>query len=434
MSSLFHITTLGCKINQYESQALREAWLARGLRETQDPSEAGLLLVNSCAVTARAVRDLRQTINRLHRSAPQGRIIVTGCAVEVVSEELRDMEGVDRVVPHGHKAALRDPETVALSVQPPPFALTISNYARARAVLKVQDGCSHFCTYCIVPLTRGPAVSRPYGAVLEEARRLLANNIRELVLSGVNLRQYSHEGLDFWDLLARLDRELAPQWLGRARLRLSSLEPGQLTAKGLEVLARCRLLCPHLHLSLQSGSPAVLQRMGRRHYTAQGVLGAVRQLEEAFPLLGLGADILAGFPGETDAEHADTRALVQELPLTYAHVFPYSKRPGTKAADMPRQVPHALKAARAKELRGMVQRKQQAFLHTLSRASVLRVLVETSAPAEQASGHCEYYASVALRGPLPHDACRSLCDVRPLHVHDGQLLAEPLQAEQENAS
>ena len=132
MSSLFHITTLGCKINQYESQALREAWLARGLRETQDPSEAGLLLVNSCAVTARAVRDLRQTINRLHRSAPQGRIIVTGCAVEVVSEELRDMEGVDRVVPHGHKAALRDPETVALSVQPPPFALTISNYARAR--------------------------------------------------------------------------------------------------------------------------------------------------------------------------------------------------------------------------------------------------------------------------------------------------------------
>lgn len=433
MARSFHILTLGCKINQYETQALREAWLAGGFTETAVPGEAGLLLVNSCAVTARAVRDLRQTLRRLHREVPRARIVVTGCAAGPLQEELRAMDGVALVVPQGHKPLLLEPENALVPHLTPPlealeasphFALEISAYQRARAVLKVQDGCSHGCSYCIVPLTRGPARSRPFPAVLREAERLLRGGLRELVLSGVNLRQYRSEGRDFWDLLRDLDRELAPEWAGRARLRLSSLEPSQLTARGVDVLAGTRMLCPHVHLSLQSGSPSVLARMGRGHYGPRDVLGGVERLRQNFPLLGLGADLLVGFPGESEEESADTRGLVEELPLTYAHVFPYSKRPGTKAAALPGQVEHHLKTRRAAALRELVARKRQAFLETLRDLPMLEVLVETLEEGEDgpaARGRCQHYVPVELQGPLPESALRRLVLARPCGIRKGRL-------------
>jgi MiaB/RimO family radical SAM methylthiotransferase len=264
----FHVSTLGCKINQYESEALGEAWRAKGLVEAEAPEEAQVLLVNSCAVTSRAVSDLRATVRRLRKQNPSARIVVTGCAAQVLAAELAAMPEVDEVVPQERKAELlagplrraaaADPESPRVF---PPFS--IASFRRARAVVKVQDGCSHGCTYCIVPLTRGRSVSREPAEVLSELRRLLDAGYRELVLSGVNLRQFGRdlaEPLDFWDLLARVEAELAPQWAGRARLRLSSLEPAQLCAKGLDALGGSRLVAPHLHLSLQSGDESVLRR------------------------------------------------------------------------------------------------------------------------------------------------------------------------------
>ena len=416
----FYLATLGCKVNQYESHALREAWLGRGWQEAEAPEQADMILVNSCAVTAKAVADVRGSVRRLHRAAPGASIVVTGCAAEVLAGELADLPGVSAVVGQSRKeeligaawermlpmadsegeprrpeivsgmgSAVDSPESDVENADASPFpAFAVSGYDRSRAVLKVQDGCSHRCTYCIVPLTRGKARSREVEDSLNEAKRLLAAGFREIVISGVNLRQYGRDlaegagrdgmrsGYDFWDLLARLDRELSPEWAGRARFRVSSLEPGQLGQKALDVLGESRMAAPHLHLSLQSGSPSVLKRMGRGHYDPAGMPEFFARLREVWPVFGLGADLLTGFPGESEGEFQEGLELCRILPLTYAHVFPYSRRPGTAAAAMVGQLPAAVKKERAAVLRAMVQEKKQDFLRVLLGVPLMWVVFE----------------------------------------------------------
>jgi MiaB/RimO family radical SAM methylthiotransferase len=425
------LTTLGCKINQYETQAIREAWTALRYAPVDDPAAAGVILVNSCAVTARAVADLRGAVRALNRQAPGAAIIVTGCAAEVAADEISRLPGVVRVAGRADKEGLLrgpglGPRSEAASesgrdgLDPqapvwPPFAIT--GYERARAVVKVQDGCSHRCTYCVVPLARGASRTRPLDEAVAEIGRLLDAGFRELVLSGVNLAHFGRDlpgGPDFWDLLALVERTFAPQWAGRARLRMSSLEPGQLTPKALDTLAASRLACPHLHLSLQSGSPGVLGRMGRGHYRPEQVLDFLAGLSRAWPVLGLGADLLAGFPGETEAQAAETRDFVAALPLTYAHVFPYSARPGTPAASFPDQVPGPERAARAARLRGLAEARKRAFAKTLLARPALTMVVEEGGEGAGASGVCEFYASCHLLPGQPEPPRRSLALVRPL--------------------
>lgn len=431
----FHIATLGCKINQYESESIAEAWRAQGYAETNDAGTAGVLLVNSCAVTNRAVSDLRATVRRLRQQNPSARIVVTGCAAQVLGQDIAAMPEVDIVVPQDRKAGLLAGPFAPLAVAPPAAAphgeagfatprvfppFSVAAFNRARAVVKVQDGCSHHCTYCIVPRTRGTSVSREPADALAEMRRLLDAGYRELVLSGVNLRQYGPdlvEPIDFWDLLARIEAELAPQWAGRARLRLSSLEPGQLNSRAVEVLGGSRLVAPHLHLSLQSGDAGVLKRMGRGHYQPEQVLDFLRQLKERWPRLGLGADLLTGFPGESAEQFETTYAFCRELPLTYAHVFPFSPRPGTVAASWPDHLPKAERTARAARLRGLAESKKRSFQKALAASSRLTVLVEN---AETGQGVCEYYAACAVRGEnLRHGA---LVALRPEGVAGGKIV------------
>ncbi|MBA4357160.1 MAG: tRNA (N6-isopentenyl adenosine(37)-C2)-methylthiotransferase MiaB [Desulfovibrio sp.] len=449
----FHVSTLGCKINQYESEALTEAWRAGGLAEAEAPEDAQVLLVNSCAVTSRAVRGLRALLRRLRQQNPGAHIVVTGCAAQVLGEELLAMPEVDEVVPQARKAELlsgpfgpfgpfgtfkggaAQPDASARPF--PPFEIGASR--RARAVVKVQDGCSHGCTYCIVPLTRGQSVSRDPGEVLSEMRRLLAAGHRELVLSGVNLRQYGFAlaepatQMDFWDLLARVERELAPEWAGRARLRLSSVEPGQLDAKALDVLGASRLVAPHLHLSLQSGDRQVLRRMGRGHYRPEQVLEFLAGLRQIWPRLGLGADLLTGFPGETEAQFEASYSYCRELPLTYAHVFPYSARPGTPAAEWPDALPKAERTARAARLRGLAESRKRAFARALAGLPQLTVLLEKD-PPKHGEGHgvCEYYAPCVVRGQdfAPGSlAPGSLVAMRPEGVEHGKVVGQLLSRE-----
>ncbi|WP_461210890.1 MiaB/RimO family radical SAM methylthiotransferase [Desulfocurvus sp. DL9XJH121] len=417
----FHIHTLGCKINQYESQSLREAWAARGLEEAPSPQEADLLVVNSCAVTNRAVADLRRTTRRMLRENPGARLVITGCAAQVLSEELaRDFPDA-LLVPQEAKDALLDPAALdapACSGSGGPGGprfqgFSISGSSRARGVVKVQDGCSHRCTYCIVPDTRGPAVSRPVGDALAEVRRLFASGWREVTLSGINLRQFGGDldpAMDFWDLVARLEAELAPEWAGRARLRLSSLDPGQLDDKALDVLATSRLVCPHLHISVQSLAPAVLRRMGRGHYAPEDILAWVDRLGGVWPVFGLGADLLVGFPGETDEHFEQTLQNCEKLPLSYAHVFPYSCRPGTPAAAWPDQVPAAVSRERAARLRGLVGDKKAAFLSGLASLPELTMVPEGK---NSGRGVSEFYAECRLAKPA-RVAPGSLVRVRPV--------------------
>lgn len=430
----FALVTFGCKVNQYESHALREAWLAEGFHEASD-RDAKTVCITTCAVTSKGVADARAAIRRVHRENPEAGIIVTGCAAEVFAEEFRKIEGVSRVVPHHGKACLlRLGETLAAEdravAKPdasertyPPF--TVNGYDRSRAILKVQDGCSHHCTYCIVPLTRGPSVSRAPGETLAEARRLLDAGFREIVVNGINLAQYGRDFAkphDFWDIVALLDAELAPEWAGRARLRLSSLEPGQLGAKALDVLSKSSMIAPQMHLSLQSGNREVLRRMGRGHYDAGILPEFCTMLTSVFPVYGLGADILSGFPGETESQAAENEAFLASLPFTYAHVFPYSKRPGTPAALWPEQVASTVKKERAARLRAIFAAKNAVFLEKCASLPEVTVAWEESTPG----GVNEFYGEcVFVMGKEPGNASRrDLVKARPVGVRKGKLLVE----------
>lgn len=459
----FFIATFGCKVNQYESQSLREAWQKLGGEECDAPGEADVLCVNSCAITAKGERDARNAVFRLRREAPAARLILTGCAARLFTE-FRPRPGAawaepDLLVPQEDKSRLlRGPwpegnapglpaaESIRAEAPAnfPPFR--ISSFRRARPVLKVQDGCAHRCTYCIVPLTRGRPRSRAPQEVLDEARRLLRAGHAELMLSGVNLRQYGRDVPDygdFWDLLRFLDGHLAPEFADRARLRISSLEPSQLDRRGLETLTACRMLCPHLHISLQHASPAVLKRMGRGHYTAGMLEEGVAALAAHWPRMGLGADILVGFPGETDEDLRLLLELVQRLPLSYAHVFPYSRRPGTAAEAFAGHLPQALKLRRAAEVRAAVARRHQDFLRDqlalprmLVAADILKHatagadvgMPETDGLSGLCKGVNEFYAPCFFRAPangtVSPEVLSGLLAARPVRATEKGLLVE----------
>jgi MiaB/RimO family radical SAM methylthiotransferase len=438
----FFIVTLGCKVNRYEAQALREAWTARGMRETANPESAGTVIINSCAVTAAAVSDLRAIVRRVGRVAPDAAIIVAGCAAGL--PEVADLPGISRIVPQKDKAGLlravfgtatgkpclpnlpdrsgQNPDAPSDGdAEPPEFS--VSSCDRSRAILKIQDGCSRSCAFCIVPLVRGGSRSRPPGASEEEARRLLRAGFREIVISGINLSRYREtDGGDFWDFSERLEAALAPDWEGRARLRLSSLEPGQLGDKALDVLGRSRMIAPHLHLSLQSGDPAVLERMGRGHYDPDALPSFFSRLRDIWPRFALGADLLTGFPGETEEEFAAGLDFLRRIPLTYAHVFPYSRRPGTRAAGMAGEVGAGVKKARAARLRAFARERKEAFLRSLLDVPLLYAVFE-GRNGNPLAGMCEYYAECLLRA---EDAAfvrpRALSPVRPLGLRGDKLL------------
>lgn len=438
----FFLMTLGCKVNQYEGQALREAWAARGLEETPGAPGADTVCINTCAVTANAVADGRAAVRRAHRDNPGAAIIVTGCAAQVLGEEFSKLPGVRLVVPQKNKALLlRHAEEDLFRARGrelldgpagdpayPPFSIT--GYDRSRAVLKVQDGCSHRCTYCIVPLTRGRSRSRIPSETLSEARRLLSAGFRELVLNGINLAQYGRDFSaphDFWDLVAMLDAELAPEWAGVARIRLSSLEPGQLGAKALDVLGSGRIIAPHLHLSLQNGSKKVLKRMGRGHYDPDILHGFCKDLTTVFPRFGLGADLLVGFPGESAEDTAETEAFCADLPFSYAHVFPYSRRPGTPAASWPEQVEPDVKKERAARLRALIDTKKQDFLRRCLDLPQMLVACEVAGGAALAEGGVnEFYAECRFRNGVGPDAAshRSLAPVKPVGIGKDWLWVE----------
>ena len=485
----FYLVTFGCKVNQYETQSLREAWLALGGVECNAPALADVVCVNSCAITSKGERDARNAVFKLRREAPAARLILTGCAARLFADYKPRPGAIwaapDLLIPQEDKSRLLNgpwtdldgdmggycaPQAPAgeSSTAPaatasgseaaqtafPPFQ--ISAFKRARPVLKVQDGCAHRCTYCIVPSTRGKPRSRPVDEIVAEARRLLQAGHTEIMVSGINLGQYGRgtDTGDFWSLLRTLDAALAPEFAGLARLRISSLEPGQLDQKGLDALLACRMLCPHLHISLQHGSQAVLKRMGRGHYTPAMLENAVSVLSAHWPVMGLGADIIAGFPGETEDDMRLLLELIERLPLSYAHVFPYSRRPGTAADRFDGQIAQSLKLERAARLRDAVARKQQAFL--AEQLTLPRMLVAadnpqafaepaaadiTGAPAPEAAGKPkkntvkgvnEYYAACTIRLPAQGHrpgADAGLLPARPVAVTEKGLVVELIESE-----
>ena len=407
----FSVITLGCRVNQYESQALREAWTSAGHIETVDPCRADVVLVNSCAVTENAVADVRKVLRRYAHK----RILLTGCAARLFDPATPP--ALSNLTVEPDKTACL-PGAAAASI----FALRISSFVRARAVLKIQDGCSQRCAYCVVPLARGGPRSRPVSEILDEVERLLANGIREIVLSGINLRQFVADLRPpgtLWALVREIEHRFA-SWRNQARFRLSSLDPAQLDDEAMEVLAAARLFCPHLHLSLQSGSPDVLAAMGRNHYQPSQVRDRLAEVARFWPTFALGADILVGFPGESDEDFARTLSLCRDIPLTAAHVFPYSPRPDTRAASLP-ALSDRIVSTRTRRMRRFAAERKAGFTRSLLNLPVLHVVLE-----EPDRGMCEFFVPCRIVPP-PAALLKSIVPCRPLRVEKGVLVCSPLE-------
>lgn len=365
------IKTLGCRQNQFESDALGQLLRRDGHTAVCSDDEADLFIINTCAVTKEADADSRQMVRRVLRRHPLARVVVTGCYAQVAAREIAAIPGVDLVAGNGEKGELpalirgpreEGPPRIAVgeiwrlrrfTPLPPPVGA-----ARSRALLKVQDGCSLRCTFCIVPETRGPNRSQPKGAALRDLRALVEVGYPEVVLTGTHLGTYGRDlpgGSSIAGLVAAM-LEAAPP----ARLRLSSVDPHEVGEELIGCFGRFGNLCRHLHLPLQSGDDAVLTRM-RRPYTADDFRRLVERLAEAVPGIALGTDVMVGFPGEGDAEFEHTYSLLERLPIAYLHVFSYSQRQGTVAASWPNQIPKDVKAARSVALRSLGETKWQKF-------------------------------------------------------------------------
>jgi threonylcarbamoyladenosine tRNA methylthiotransferase MtaB len=364
--------TLGCRLNQVDSQVLAARLEARGYRTVPFESAADVVVVNTCAVTARAEASDRQTIRRAARAHPGARVVVTGCWAQTNPGGVAAVRGVDAVVGNADKermpevvgavlAATRGaPRVVVGEIEAAPLTTPPAPRAasRARAFVKVQEGCAHRCAFCIVPLARGVSRSLPPDAVLEHARRLVALGQREIVLTGVDLGHYGAD-LTPRTTLAALVRELVGL-RGLRWLRLSSVLPAYFTPELIEVIAGSPVVAPQLHIPLQSGSDRILRRM-RRPYTVAMYRALVERLGAAVPNLGLGADVIVGFPGETEDDFAATRALVEALPFSYLHVFGYSDRAGTEAATLAARVDAGTIGRRSAALRVLGEAKAAAF-------------------------------------------------------------------------
>ncbi|HTI67581.1 MAG TPA: tRNA (N(6)-L-threonylcarbamoyladenosine(37)-C(2))-methylthiotransferase MtaB, partial [Caulobacteraceae bacterium] len=427
------VLTFGCRLNAYESEQAKARALADGLTDA--------VIVNTCAVTGEAVRQARQAIRRARRERPSARLIVTGCAAQIDPQAFAAMEEVDLVLGNGLKSA---PGAYALSaehgrvrvndiasVRETAGHLVDGLTERARAYVEVQNGCDHRCTFCIIPFGRGNSRSAPAGEIVEQIRSLAARGYAEVVLTGVDITAWGADlpgGPTLGQLVARILR-LVPEL---PRLRLSSIDAAEIDSDLMRCLAEEPRLAPHLHLSLQSGDNLILKRMKRRHSREQA-LALVAAVRKVRPDVAFGADLIAGFPTESDEAFGNSLSLVEATGLAYLHVFPFSPRPGTPAARMP-QLPRALVRERAERLRGAGAAALDRHLER-SRGRTVTALVEREGLAR-----ADDFTEIAFEGEarpgslarlalLGHDGRRARFGRESTESEVREALAEAIAAE-----
>ena len=415
MTNKVDIVTFGCRLNAYESEVMRAAAEEAGSENT--------VLINTCAVTAEAVRQARQTIRRIRRERPDARLIVTGCAAQTEAETFAAMPEVDAVIGNAEKlepASYRpqgfgteDSEKIRvndiMSVRETATHLIDGLTERARAFVQVQNGCDHRCTFCIIPFGRGPSRSVPMGVVVEQIRRLVGNGYREVVLTGVDITAYGAD-LPGTPKLGTLARAILRGVPDLPRLRLSSIDSVEADPALLEVIASEPRLMPHLHLSLQAGDDMILKRMKRRHLR-DDTIRFCEDMRMSRPDVVFGADIIAGFPTETEDMFRNSLAIVDECGLTFLHVFPFSPRKGTPAARMP-QLDRQLVKERAKRLREKGEEALHRHLES-QRGATRQVLVETPG-----NGRTEHFTPVHFE----HEAAPGAIASMVVNGHDGARL------------
>jgi MiaB-like tRNA modifying enzyme len=402
----FH--TLGCKVNTYESEAMKKLFIQDDYEVVDFKECADVYVINTCTVTNTGDAKSRQMIRRAIRTNPLACVVVVGCYSQVASQEIEAIEGVGVILGTQHRNriveyvkqynATHQPINVVENImQTQRFEdLKVASFSEnTRAFLKIQDGCNNFCTYCIIPYARGLVRSRPKQSVIEEARALVVNGFVEIVLTGIHTAGYGLdlEDYNFVDLLKDLCHEVK----GLKRLRISSIETSQISEEMMALLAQENIIVEHLHIPLQSGCDSVLKRMNRK-YTTQAYLEKVKRIRELMPDIALTTDVIVGFPQESEEEFATTVNFIQEVGYSSLHVFPYSQRRNTPAAKMSGQIPENIKQKRVHTLLDLSQQLHQQYASRFI-GRVVEVIFEEVASDGELMGYADNYLKVKAHGP-----------------------------------
>lgn len=424
------IYTLGCKVNQYESRVIGEALEQHGYTLVDCKDDADVYIVNSCTVTAAADQKTRQHVRKLRREHPSSLIVLTGCMTQAFPKEAERLLEADIILGNKNNAkllALLDTylneknRIVAIEAhqKDDSFApCSVHSYdERTRAIVKIQDGCNRFCSYCIIPYSRGRVRSKPLEELQREVKSIAANGFKEVVLVGINLSSYGQDiGCSFPDAVA-----CACSVSGIERVRLGSLEPDHLTDDVIERLSSQKKLCPQFHISLQSGCDKTLRAMNR-HYSTDDFRRLCATLRSRFPECTLTTDVMVGFCGETDEDFQESLRFVEEIGFEKIHVFPYSVRTGTKAASMPGHLPKQIKEKRASEMIALGDKLRNRFFRSCV-GKTERVLLESTRKDGYAFGYTANYTPVLVSAKTANG---SLIPVRIIGVTDDAVLAEPI--------
>ncbi len=423
------IATLGCKVNQYESASFISSFIETGCEIVPFSSQADVYVINTCAVTGRAGQHSRQLVRRAMKANPDAKLVVTGCYSQMDPQQVLEItENPLCIVGNGYKHLLVE---TALAESSCDLSMVMGNIGlkheisplqvrrfggRTRAFLRIQDGCNNFCSYCIVPYTRGRSRSVPLQEVLDQAAVFSGEGYREIVITGINVGKYGadlDEDETIYSVFSRLCRDFPDM-----RFRLSSIEPTEVNDTLLALMTDLPNFMPHLHIPLQSGDDRILQDMNR-HYSAKYFTEVINNIHSVLPDAAIGCDILCGFPGEDDTAHLNSIRLIENLPVTYLHVFPYSKRSGTLAAAMKNQVPKQVKEERVRKFRALDRVKRDNFYSRFV-STTQKVLVEQrNRKNKLLQGFSENYLPVKLSGPA--SLTGDVVSVRISRLKDGEL-------------
>lgn len=419
--------TLGCKLNTYDTQWYSEQFTAHGYREVPYGEPADVTVVNTCTVTGQGDAQSRQALRKAHRISPGGTVVAVGCYAQTDPEALAEMPEVDLVVGTAERTRLLDlvndtcslGRTFVTRSRAKDFQdMDIYNFGgRARAFVKIQEGCNEFCSFCIIPFARGRSRSRALANTVDQVRKLVDAGYAEVVLTGVHIGDYGTDldGLKLLDVLEAVERVS-----GLRRFRVSSIEATFVTDAMIDFFASSQKFCRHLHVPLQSGDDGILKAM-RRPYTRAQYIALIEKLADRVPDIGIGGDVMVGFPGESDAAFQNTYDLIAEHPMTYLHVFPYSPRGTTPAARMADQVASQVKKDRGALLRALGQRKVSAFQKRFV-GRELPVLFENRRSGEYLQGLTDNY--IRVLAPGPDSARERVVTVRLDRVADGAAIGE----------
>ena len=426
--SRFAVHTLGCKLNYAETSSLAAAFEGQGYQPVPFGEETDVLLLNTCSVTENAEKECRQILRRAARQSPDAYVIVTGCYAQLRPEEIASIDGVNLVLGAKEKFdALKYAGNFDRSVGPQIFVSEIEEAtdfhfgtssesdSRTRAFLKVQDGCDYNCSFCTIPQARGASRSADIEKILQRARTLSQEGFHEIILSGVNVGDFGRKsGASFYELAVSLEND--PEVT--ARFRISSIEPNLLTNEIIDLVATSKKFCPHFHIPMQSGSDKILRLMQRR-YKSDFYRSRAERIKAAMPNACIGADVIVGFPGETDEDYHETYEFIESLDISYLHVFTYSERPGTKASAMKEVVPIHVRRERNRLLRAISEKKLHAFYQSQIGREVTLILERTG------DGYSENYVRTKLNTEIPLGA--ELVRARLLNICGDTAEAELLE-------